>query len=196
MIKGRLGVTGDHDRKGFQICAQFTRPALFACETTGQELTYTVVEYELSAQLDFRSSKAQLVTQVRYREYIVRGKPMGLCTVGELAKALNRSSVTIRTWEREGVLPPSGYRHPSQDPRGSRRLYSRAQVEGIVTIADEEGILTPGPRVTIAGTRFTERVKSLFHDLHPADSRARPRDGSGRFVASDLVPHDTAASAV
>lgn len=53
---------------------------------------------------------------VTYREYVVGGKPAELCTVGELAKALNRTSVTIQAWEREGIIPKSGYVKPRQDP--------------------------------------------------------------------------------
>jgi MerR HTH family regulatory protein len=108
---------------------------------------------------------------VRYTEYAVNGKTVELCTVGELAKALNRASVTIRAWERTGIMPPSGYRHPSLNPRGRRRLYSRAQIEGVVRIAEEEGVLVPGPRVTITDTKFTEKVHMLFVDLHRAGGR-------------------------
>jgi hypothetical protein len=82
-------------------------------------------------------------------------------TVGQLAAALGRRSVTIRKWEREGIIPAPTFNAESSDPRGRRRLYGREQVEGIVRIAAEEGILD-SPKAAITKTRFTERVSELF----------------------------------
>jgi hypothetical protein len=45
---------------------------------------------------------------------------------------------------------------------GGRRYYTRAQVEGIVQIAKEEGLFEPRARLT---PRFTARVIQLFTDL-------------------------------
>jgi hypothetical protein len=61
-------------------------------------------------------------------------------TVGELAKALNRKPVTIRSWELNGWLPKAKYRTPpprtekllGKTPKG-RRLYSLEQVEFLIT---------------------------------------------------------------
>jgi hypothetical protein len=85
-------------------------------------------------------------------------------TIGQLAQALGRKPVTIRTWERTGVIPRPTFRKPSQDPRGARRLYTRAQVEGVVKIAKEEGLLR-GDYRPIGDTQFTTRVVALFRDL-------------------------------
>lgn len=95
----------------------------------------------------------------------VGGKDMEFFTIGQLAEALGgRRPVTIRKWERTGVIPKPTYRKPSEDPRGQRRLYSRAQVEGIIRISEEEGVRQPYAR-TIADTEFTAKVTQLFRDL-------------------------------
>lgn len=90
-------------------------------------------------------------------------------TIGHLAKALGRKPVTIRGWERAGVIPKPTFRKPSEDPRGTRRLYTRAQVEGILRIADEEGLMR-GDFRPIGDTDFTRRVIALFRDLAKAES--------------------------
>lgn len=101
------------------------------------------------------------------RMLLVQGIEVEFFGIGGLAAALNRSPVTLRTWEAEGVLPTSGWTKPGKDrdPRGRRRLWTRAQVEGIWRIAREEGVLEPGPRINILKTQFTGRVKALFEQL-------------------------------
>lgn len=98
------------------------------------------------------------------RVYNVGGQPREFFTVGNLAEALGRKSVTIRKWEREGVIPRATFQAPSDDPRGRRRLYSREQVEGIVRIAEEEGVLV-SYGTPIKSTNFTARVIALFNEL-------------------------------
>lgn len=100
------------------------------------------------------------------RKYVVGGVEMEFFTVGQLARALGRQPVTIRKWEREGVIPRSTYQSPGRDddPRGRRRLYSRKQVEGIVRIATEEGVLVSHQK-PIKDTQFTARVTDLFKRL-------------------------------
>ncbi len=44
-------------------------------------------------------------------------------TIGEVARRVNRSHLTIRKWERDGVIPPATFRTES-----NRRLYSEKQV--------------------------------------------------------------------
>jgi len=76
--------------------------------------------------------------------FLVGGKEQEFFSIGQLGKALgNRSAVTLRKWEREGILPKSPYTKPSDDPRGRRRMYTRAMVEGLVKIAKEEGVWLP-----------------------------------------------------
>lgn len=86
-------------------------------------------------------------------------------TIGQLGQALGgRKPVTLRKWERLGIIPKPTFRKPSDDPRGQRRLYTRAQVEGMVKIAEEERVLRPHSR-PITQTEFTKRVIALFKEL-------------------------------
>jgi hypothetical protein len=95
--------------------------------------------------------------------YLLNGRDVELFTIGQLAAVLNRSATTLRRWEADGTLPRSGYTKPSKDPRGRRRLYSRAQIEGIYAIAKDEGVLENGS--TLKGTQFANRVLALFQEL-------------------------------
>lgn len=86
--------------------------------------------------------------------------------IGSLAKALHRDSVTLRAWIRKGWLPKAKYQtQPLVGTRGNagRRLWSRAQIEGIMTIAKEEGLLNENPP-RIQRTRFTERVMAAWKE--------------------------------
>lgn len=81
-------------------------------------------------------------------------------TLGALAAALNRSSVTLRLWERNGILPPPLFRTPADGAIAGKRLYTRAQIEGLQLIAQEEGLLYS--QVPPTKTRFTTRAIALF----------------------------------
>lgn len=95
--------------------------------------------------------------------YDVDGELREFFGIGAVAKALGRSPITLRKWEAEGIIPPAGFRITGKTSNGNRRLYTRAQVEGMVRIADEEGILEhEGRGVHISTTKFTARVKELF----------------------------------
>ena len=102
------------------------------------------------------------------RVLTISGYEVECFTTGQFAGMLGgRKAVTIRAWEAEGILPKSGYYVPGRDGdvRGRRRYYTRAQVEGVLDIAREEGVLYPSTRISISKTRFTERVTDLFLDL-------------------------------
>jgi hypothetical protein len=98
------------------------------------------------------------------RNYKLKGKDTDFFSLGDLAKALGRKPVTLRKWEAQGVIPKSTYQRPSEDPRGRRRLYTRPQIEGIVRIAREEGILKSHNK-PIKNTAFTDKVVNLFKEL-------------------------------
>lgn len=93
----------------------------------------------------------------------VKGRDVEFFYIGQLARALGRSPITLRRWEDNGVIPRSGYTKPSKDPRGKRRLYTRGQCESVIRIAFEEGLLNS--KRAILGTKFTERVTSRFKEL-------------------------------
>src|SRR5574341_103113 len=76
--------------------------------------------------------------------FLVNGVEQEFFSIGQLGKALgNRSAVTLRKWEREGILPRSPYAKRGKDVRGNRRMYTRAMVEGLVQIAKEEKVFLP-----------------------------------------------------
>lgn len=94
----------------------------------------------------------------------VQGEDREFFTVGALAKALGRRPVTIRAWERKGVIPKPTFRRPGATPEGNRRLYTREQISGMVRIATEEGLMR-GENRGITSTDFTARVLNLFREL-------------------------------
>lgn len=95
----------------------------------------------------------------------VNGEDREFFTIGQLGQALGgRKPVTMRKWEKTGIIPLPTFRKPSDDPRGQRRLYTREQVEGMVRIAEEEGILMIHSK-PITETDFTQRVIALFREL-------------------------------
>lgn len=86
--------------------------------------------------------------------------------IGSLAKALKRDSVTIRAWIRKGWLPRAKYQTPGlvgTPGDAGRRLWSRAQIEGIVKIAKEEGLLSDTPP-RLQRTKFTQRVMAAWKE--------------------------------
>lgn len=100
------------------------------------------------------------------KKFSVRGVEVELLSISQLAEALNRSPVTIRKWERNGVIPrPSFVKNgKGGDVRGKRRLYSRPQVEAMVRVAASEKILHDMHR-HVSATRFSERVFQAFREL-------------------------------
>lgn len=107
------------------------------------------------------------------RMFNINGTSTEFFTVGQLAAALHRSPVTIRKWERLGYIPIAAFRTPGQVRQKARRLYSRAQLEIIVRIAAEEGLMDGKrdeqgilhPKVGINETKFKERVFAALKRL-------------------------------
>lgn len=101
------------------------------------------------------------------RVYTINGEDVEFFSVGQLARALGREPGTIRKWESQGVIPKATFQVPGRDgdPRGRRRLYSRKQVEGMVKIAEDEGLMDFGvPRKSFSTTQFKPRVLELFRE--------------------------------
>ena len=100
--------------------------------------------------------------------YTVNGTEIEFFTIGQLAAALDRKPNTLRKWENTGVIPKATFQAPN--PRGldtaRRRLYTRAQAEGVVRIFHEE--MDNGLPKLLSSTRFTERVFALFKELREA----------------------------
>jgi MerR HTH family regulatory protein len=78
--------------------------------------------------------------------------------VGDLADAVNRSTRTVRRWEKSGDLPPA-----HRDEKG-RRLYTQAQVSALGRLARLAGLLDdrglrPGQ------TTFSDAARHAWRDL-------------------------------
>jgi hypothetical protein len=88
-------------------------------------------------------------------------------TIRHLAAALDRKTVTIRSWERKGMMPQTPFRTPP--PKNTslpgaakgRRLWTREQIEGILRIAKEEGVIVD-QKQSPPTERFAVRVARLF----------------------------------
>jgi hypothetical protein len=90
-------------------------------------------------------------------------------TIRHLAKALGRKEVTIRSWEKKGRMPQTPFR--TAPPRNSnlatavgRRLWTREQIEGVVKIAEEEGVIV-NMKQSPPTQRFALRVAHLYADI-------------------------------
>lgn len=101
-----------------------------------------------------------------YRQRLeYRGEMTDFFTIGALAVALRREPGTLRDWEEMGYLPRAPRRTESDAPttHGRRRLYTRVEIEGLMALAEEEGLYQPGARV--AATDFPSRARHLFETL-------------------------------
>lgn len=88
-----------------------------------------------------------------------------LFTIGALARALHKSQGTIRRWIDEGVLPDSGLkteRIPGTLGDAGRRLWTGEQVETMVRIASEEGVIGPGRTPKMSQSAFPGRVRAIW----------------------------------
>jgi hypothetical protein len=82
--------------------------------------------------------------------------------IGHLALALGRSTKTIYKWEARGHFPKATFILNGSSRNGRRRLYTRQQINGVLEIALDEGILT-GRQRFIGATPFPARCAELFH---------------------------------
>ena len=76
--------------------------------------------------------------------YKIGGEKQEFFTISHLAKALGYSVQSVRAWEAQSLLPRSQYRSPrtrrpvaaGRSDKG-KRLWTRAQIEGILALARE-----------------------------------------------------------
>lgn len=118
----------------------------------------------------------------RPTQYPVNGEMRDFYTIQHLSRALNKSPVTIRQWEKRGLLPSSTLRSPrpkrasiaGTQPRG-RRLWTREQIEGILRIAKEEMCILNDVAPTL---KFTKRSTQLFNKLNTQFKREVQRNAN------------------
>jgi hypothetical protein len=101
--------------------------------------------------------------------YVQDGEKREYFTIRHLAAALDYSQQSIRAWENSGLLPKSGYRSPKprkptiggRNTKG-KRLWTREQIEGLLKIAEEEGVIVNKQPPTKA---FARRVAAFYKTL-------------------------------
>ncbi|MEU1552119.1 hypothetical protein ABZ517_05280 [Streptomyces scabiei] len=81
--------------------------------------------------------------------------------ISHLANALGRSTKTLYKWETTGLFPSATWIYNGESKNGRRRLYTRRQIEGVIAIAYEEGVLS-GTKRFISHTQFPDRCTELF----------------------------------
>ena len=94
--------------------------------------------------------------------FTVGGTEREFFSIGALAQALARKPATLRKWEQLGILPRARFHSPGVNAHGQFRLYTRKDVETIVTIAREEGLI--GTTKQVQATRFVERVGRYWNE--------------------------------
>lgn len=94
------------------------------------------------------------------RVYRVNGEDTELFPISAFLMATGFKFPTVRKWERDGVLPVVLLRSPRKDGAKGHRLYSRAFIEGVARIAQEEKLAQN--RMRPGGTNFAARVAQLF----------------------------------
>ena len=103
----------------------------------------------------------------RGKKYPFNGREVTFYPIGALADALGYKPTTIHKWERMGWLPKTKLRGAVQGNMGGRRrLYTREQIETIVRIAGEEGLLD-NPNLPMKSTNFPQRVRLALEALQP-----------------------------
>lgn len=90
---------------------------------------------------------------------------MEFFTASALAEALGKQRVTVNKWIRRGWLPKPHYRTPVSGGNGGYKLWTRAEIEAIVKVAEEENIFAEYHPDIADIERFAARMKQLWPAL-------------------------------
>jgi hypothetical protein len=75
----------------------------------------------------------------------LNGRDVEMYTVGALARAMNKSVYSVRSYEANGYIPKTPYRLPSRMVNGysrpGRRLYTREMITAVVNVLAANGLL-------------------------------------------------------
>jgi hypothetical protein len=75
----------------------------------------------------------------------LNGKETEVFTIGALAQALEKSIISIRSWERKGYIPSAPYRLRSKSLKGQKvggnRVYTRRLIEIVIEEFTKRGLL-------------------------------------------------------
>lgn len=92
------------------------------------------------------------------RVCILNGNKVRLFYIGSLAKAMNRTTTSIRIWESRGIIPESWFKD-----KFGKRLYTKEQIDIIVQCAEECDI-KQGRKMSM--TDFSAKCHERFDELH------------------------------
>jgi hypothetical protein len=95
-------------------------------------------------------------------------------TIGALALALEKTSVTIRLWERKGYIPRAPYRLRSKTLKGEKtggnRVYTRALIESSIEEFNRRGLLGSARVEWSQHEDLTEALVKRWKDITSTES--------------------------
>ena len=84
------------------------------------------------------------------KEYVINGERLMMYTIGEVCKALDKSTVTVRMWESKGWIPKPSFRTPAPNnvqipgkASKGRRLYTQQQLDTLLDSMTQFNIAEP-----------------------------------------------------
>ena len=109
------------------------------------------------------------------------GKEMEFFTLVNLAGALGRPVKTLRKWLDNGYLPPSPYRSPDTTTKAGKtmrgyRLYSRAQIEAVVKLFGEAGLLDK-TRIQWPNQKLTSAIAETWSHIRVLETETTKPNG-------------------
>lgn len=105
------------------------------------------------------------IWDTRPTQKVINGETVDFFSIGAVCLALGRPAVTIRLWIRDGHLPAATYRMPDRNEIKGRRLYTRAQVEQLVKVAEAHGILGATRVIWKEHPTFADDVRAAWDSV-------------------------------
>jgi hypothetical protein len=105
----------------------------------------------------------------------LNGKETEVFTIGAMAKALEKSIISIRSWEKKGYLPRAPYRLRSKTLNGQKvsgnRVYTRRLIEIAVEEFSKRGLLGTARVEWSQHTDLTHAIVSRWKDSVATESQ-------------------------
>ena len=111
----------------------------------------------------------------RPRVLLAGGRPVEFWLIESFATALGRSPITIRRWERQGLIPRCPFWINSDSARQRRRLWPGFLIDQVVRIAARYGLPT-------ANRPNEQFYKAVLEAYEQADRRVRHTEPSTSTV--------------
>ena len=103
------------------------------------------------------------------------GQESEVFTIGALAQALEKTIVTIRSWERKGYIPRAPYRLRAKTlggkKTGGNRVYTRALIESAVDEFSRRGLLGSARIEWNNYDDLTEALVKRWKDITTSESQ-------------------------